>query len=270
MTGAGNGIGLAITEGLLKSAKVAHIVAVDLQTRQLETLEKDSAGRLHILQGDVTQNKTNERAVQLAVEKGGQVNSIILNAAVVRPIGPLAKLALDDWKKTFDVNFFSSIDLVSISCAATCTTAMPMKRLLSNANLQIQQALPELRKVNGSILMTTTRVCWSPTESWTCYASTKAVVNYFCSCLPLEEPQVRSIAVSPGAVATENMAGITKDRKRICRTRSALDANNALSWIFKEYQPVSARPGVEWEATVTRSACCSVRQIGGGRSLGRV
>ncbi|KIV90519.1 hypothetical protein PV10_07816 [Exophiala mesophila] len=186
LTGAGNGIGLAITKGLLKSAKVAHIVAVDLQTRQLEILEKDSAGRLHILQGDVTQNKTNEHAVQLAVEKGGQINSIILNAAVVRPIGPLATLALDDWKKTFDVNFFSSIDL-------------------------IQQALPELRKVNGNILMTTTRVCWSPTESWTCYASTKAVVNYFCSCLPLEEPQVRSIAISPGAVATENMAGITKD-----------------------------------------------------------
>lgn len=50
--------------------------------------------------------------MEAAIKYGGHINSLILNAAIVKPIGPFPTLAIDDWKKTFDVNFFALLDMV--------------------------------------------------------------------------------------------------------------------------------------------------------------
>lgn len=78
---------------------------------------------------------------------------------------------------------------------------------------QIQHAWPHLLESEGNVIMTSTRVCLKPTESWTCYASTKSVLNYLCSCLPLEEPRIRALALSPGAVDTGAMVKARDDRE---------------------------------------------------------
>ncbi|EXJ53327.1 uncharacterized protein A1O5_13449 [Cladophialophora psammophila CBS 110553] len=186
VTGAGNGIGLAMVKQLLASQKVSHVVAVDLNVEKLEKLRHDHAQKLFLVSGDVSQSSTSAQAVQTALDKAGRINTLILNAAIVKPIGPFPQLALADWKKAFDVNFFALIDM-------------------------IQHAWPYLLKSEGNILLTSTRVCLKPTESWTCYACTKSVLNYLCSCLPLEEPRIKALAISPGAVDTDSMAGARND-----------------------------------------------------------
>lgn len=62
-------------------------------------------------------------------------------------------------------------------------------------------------------MMTSSRVSLAPTESWTCYASTKSAMNYVCSCLPLEEPRIKYVAITPGAVDTESMTNARNDSK---------------------------------------------------------
>lgn len=113
ITGAGNGIGLSTTQQLLASGHVAHVVAVDTDDKLLKEFQEQHAERLHIVVGDVSHSTTNERAVQTALQHGGRIDSLVLNAATVDPIGTLPGGALADWKKLFDVNFFATLEMVS-------------------------------------------------------------------------------------------------------------------------------------------------------------
>ncbi|KIW87268.1 uncharacterized protein Z519_12171 [Cladophialophora bantiana CBS 173.52] len=215
VTGAGNGIGLAMVKQLVASQKVSHVVAVDLNVENLEKLRQDHAQKLFLVSGDVSQSSTSALAVQTALDKAGRINTLILNAAIVKPIGPFPQLALADWKKAFDVNFFALIDM-------------------------IQHAWPYLLKTEGNVLLTSTRVCLKPTESWTCYACTKSVLNYLCSCLPLEEPRIKVLAISPGAVDTNSMAGARNDANLSPAMQKFLDEIHAGGKLLRPEQPASA------------------------------
>lgn len=50
--------------------------------------------------------------------------------------------------------------------------------------------------------MTSSGIAYAPTQAWTCYATTKSAVNYLCSCLALEDPRIRAVSITPGAVDT--------------------------------------------------------------------
>ena len=67
---------------------------------------------------------------------------------------------------------------------------------------QIKAAWPYLLETEGDILMTSSGVSLAPAESWTPYACTKSSLNYLVSCLPLEEPRIKAISITPGAVDT--------------------------------------------------------------------
>lgn len=112
ITGAGNGIGLSIVKGLLDDARTSLIVAVDLIATNLEPLCTKSGGRLEIIIGDVSDRSTSERAVERVISLRGQLDTIILNAGILRPAGPLVQTKVDDWKRLFDVNFFSLVHTV--------------------------------------------------------------------------------------------------------------------------------------------------------------
>ena len=113
MTGAGGGIGLSIVKLLLKDPRVALVVAVDLQTLDLENLRVEHNSRLHVVKGDVSQLQTNQDAVTAAAQRTGRLDAIILNAGVLGPISSIADGNVDAWKKLFDVNFFGPLHGVS-------------------------------------------------------------------------------------------------------------------------------------------------------------
>jgi NADP-dependent 3-hydroxy acid dehydrogenase YdfG len=100
---------------------MSHVVGVDLNTTKLEQLHSSFPHELSYLAGDVSQSSTSAAAVQMALQKGGRVDSLILNAANIHPMGPFAKLELKAWKKAFDVNFFALIDMVCSQHAHTLT-----------------------------------------------------------------------------------------------------------------------------------------------------
>lgn len=106
------GIGLAITKGLLADPTLSLIVGVDIKTAELEKL-LPSENRLAIVQGDVSERATNQTAVETAIQRGGKLDCIILNAAILRPVGPAAVTKVEDWKTLFDVNFFGPLHAVS-------------------------------------------------------------------------------------------------------------------------------------------------------------
>ncbi|RKL26379.1 hypothetical protein BFJ72_g13775 [Fusarium proliferatum] len=215
VTGAGNGIGLAIVKKLLQSPTVSRVVAVDLKTDKLESIQGDYAQKLHVLAGDVCQENTNIQAVEMAIRHGGRLTTLILNAATYRPLGAFPTLSLESWKHTFGINFFANIHM-------------------------LQVAWQHLQESSGSVIVTSSRVSQKPCESWTCYASSKAVLNYLCGCIPLEDSRISAIAITPGAVDTEMQTGLREEGTVSPELQKFLNALKAEGRLLKPEEPAAA------------------------------
>jgi NADP-dependent 3-hydroxy acid dehydrogenase YdfG len=112
-TGAGAGIGLEIVKGLLANPNSSFVIGVDIQTSELDKLLPEHHNRLAVIQGDVSDRSTNQRAIEIAIDRAGKLDCIILNAGILRPVGLAAVTEVTDWKKLFDVNFFGVVHAVS-------------------------------------------------------------------------------------------------------------------------------------------------------------
>lgn len=99
---------------LLESQDVQLIVGIDLIIENLKPFQKDHPDRLELITGDVSERLTSERAVNLAIQKAGKIDTLILNAGIARPIGPINGTDIQDWKHNFDVNFFGMLHTVRI------------------------------------------------------------------------------------------------------------------------------------------------------------
>ncbi|KAH8816702.1 hypothetical protein F5884DRAFT_818653 [Xylogone sp. PMI_703] len=176
ITGAGNGIGLAIVNTLLSSHQ-ARIMAVDIDGTHLWPLISKYPGYLEVLVGDVSSREVNECAVERAISTFGHLDVIILNAGILKPVGTIAETKVSDWKRLFDVNFFALLHAIQI-------------------------ALPHLRSRNGNIIMTSSGVSVNPYPAWVAYASSKRAMNGLCAGLKLEEPDISCICITPGIANT--------------------------------------------------------------------
>jgi len=176
-TGSGSGIGLAGTTLLLSTEPTARVVAVDINGENLKPLRMQYPDKLEVIVGDISQRTTSEQAVEAAISKFGHLDAIVLNAAVLSPVGPIATAKVDEWKKLFDINFFSLLH-------------------------SIQVALPHLRKTKGSVIMTSSGVSLRPHPAWIAYASSKRAMNCLCAGLTLEEPDISCLCMTPGIADT--------------------------------------------------------------------
>lgn len=98
-------------------------------------------------------------SVSHGLEKYKRIDGVILNAGVLEPLGKIASedISLDQWKKHFDVNFFSLV------------TA-------------IRATIPELRKspLGGRLVFVSSGAAVGNTPSWGPYNAGKAAMNSLC------------------------------------------------------------------------------------------
>lgn len=83
-----------------------------------------------------------------------------------------------EWRSGFDINFFSAISFVA-------------------------PAIPHLRKTNGKIVLVSSGAAVGAYATWGIYGATKAALNHLSMTLAVEEPDITTIAIRPGTVATE-------------------------------------------------------------------
>lgn len=55
-----------------------------------------------------------EKAVALANEKWGRLDSLIINHGTLDPVKKVAESSAEEWRKGFDINVFSAVGLVRI------------------------------------------------------------------------------------------------------------------------------------------------------------
>ncbi|EER31931.1 conserved hypothetical protein [Candida tropicalis MYA-3404] len=183
VTGASRGIGKAIAEILLKTPTSKVIVIARTQA-PLKALEKQfGSDRVGIVTGDITDPQTSKKAVELAISKFGQLNSIIANAGVLEPVGSIDSITVEEWKRLFDINLFSIVEL-------------------------IKQSLTHLKKTNGRVLAVSSGASTKPYSGWYAYGSSKAALNHLIMSLAAEEKDIQAISIAPGVVNTEMQVDI--------------------------------------------------------------
>ncbi|CAK7895903.1 benzil reductase ((S)-benzoin forming) Irc24p [[Candida] anglica] len=185
LTGASKGIGAAIAEYILSANTTTKLVAVARSSTQLDALiEKYGSDRVIAIVGDVSDESTSQRAVLGAVEKWGRVDSIIANAGVLDPVGPVSKSDVTSWKKLFDINLFAVVDLIA-------------------------KSLPELRKSHGRIIAVSSGASTKSYDGWSAYGASKAALNHLIQSVAEEEKGVVSaISIAPGVVDTDMQVDI--------------------------------------------------------------
>ena len=182
VTGAGRGIGAAIAEAL--AAEGAHVVLTARTGADLEEIEERihaAGGSATIAPMDLTEPDTIARLAQAAAERWPALDMLILNAAMLGTLTPVAQI---DGKE--------------------------FNRLLT-LNLLAQQALiaafdPLLRKsAAGRVVALTSSVGARPRAYWGAYGASKAALETLVTAYGEEVKNLaplRVAIVNPGATAT--------------------------------------------------------------------
>lgn len=181
VTGGADGIGRGLVECLV--AEGAFVTVMDINAEKLDSLQSEISSDIQVYQGDVATYQANCDAVKLTVERFGRLDCFIGNAALFDYFTPLHKLdgeSLDDtFEKIFRVNVQGYIN-------------------------GVKAAAPELRKTQGSVVLTVSNSGFYPGGGGVLYVASKhSVVGVIKQLAHELAPDIRVNGVSPGATDTE-------------------------------------------------------------------
>jgi NAD(P)-dependent dehydrogenase (short-subunit alcohol dehydrogenase family) len=171
------GIGLAVATFLAK--RNHKLVLVSRTEGPLNGLkDRATPGSIAVVPADLTNLGAGAAIVEAAIQKYGRLDGLIVNHGTLGPVNRLSESTAQDWREAFNVNFFSAVDLV-------------------------KAALPELRKSQGKIVVTSSGAATNAYTAWGAYGASKAAINHLVATLEVEEPDITAVAVRPGTVDTE-------------------------------------------------------------------
>ena len=181
ITGAGNGVGRALTLGLL--AKGAQVAAVDLSgafLKETVRLAKASESDLKTYVVDIT-NLDSVNALPKLVEKDfGHIDGLINNAGIIQPFIKVMDLKQEDIERVMNVNFYGTLHM--------CRAFLPIlvKRPIAS--------LVNISSMGG----------FTPVPGQAIYGASKAAVKLLTEALyaELKETSVQVTIVFPGALGT--------------------------------------------------------------------
>ena len=101
--------------------KKSHNVVLIARTEQpLQELRTKYPDQVLVLAGDLADRSLAEEAVDGAVNKFKALDGLIINHGMMEPVTKIENSDIADWKKLFDVNFFSAVAFVSTGMPKIC------------------------------------------------------------------------------------------------------------------------------------------------------
>jgi NAD(P)-dependent dehydrogenase (short-subunit alcohol dehydrogenase family) len=176
VTGAANGIGRAISKRLL--AEGWRVGAVDLVRRDL-TRAFGRQRHVAVIEGDIGDEATAQRAVDATVAQFGRLDGVVSNAGImIRK--PIRQLTIAEWRRVLDVN-------------------------LTAAFLLAKAGEKALREAKGAIVTIASTRAFMSEPNTEAYSATKGGLVALTHALAVSlGPNVRVNCVSPGWIATKD------------------------------------------------------------------
>lgn len=179
ITGAVDGMGLAATRRFL--AEGANVVMVDIQQDKGERLEREFDGSVRFVHGDVRDESTFERSIEIAIHDFGRLDIMYHNAGAAPGPEMIHELSVEHWD---DVQAF----------------------LLRSSMLAVKWAVPPMREVGGGSVILTSSVAARSLKARTSisYGVAKGGVLHLTRMAALQYAPdlIRVNALVPGGVAT--------------------------------------------------------------------
>ncbi|MET7877531.1 SDR family NAD(P)-dependent oxidoreductase [Micromonospora profundi] len=187
VTGAGQGVGAAIAEGLAEAG-----ASVILQSRRMDALEavRDkivaNGGTADIVAGDVTDEAVAEAVVTLARRRWDRLDILVNNAGISPALHRSEQLSVADWQQVIDTNL--SGVFVCARAAGAIMIEQGAGSIVNMSSVHGQVGLPRLAA----------------------YSASKGGVEQLTRTLALEwaAAGVRVNAVAPGYLETPMTAGL--------------------------------------------------------------
>ncbi|KAI1844994.1 hypothetical protein JX265_008421 [Neoarthrinium moseri] len=176
VTGASRGLGLAVAQLLLRASHKVFVVA--RSEAGLQKLKSEHPSSVEYASADLGDLKTAPSIIQAATKAFGKIDGIVINHGVLTPLTKIADADVEDWRRAYDINVLSAVALV-------------------------KEAIPELRKTKGRIVFVSSGAATGAYTAWSAYGTAKAAVNHLCAHVGVEEPDITSVAISPGKIDTE-------------------------------------------------------------------
>lgn len=208
VTGGSTGIGRAIANHLLDTGWRAGIV--DLQNSGLEETYRKASRDVVLIEGDVTEEGTAERAIAAVVDTFGRLDALVSNAGImIRK--PIEQLTLAEWHRVIDTNLTASF-------------------LFARAG---ERALRDSKGAIVTIASTRAFMSEKNTES---YSASKGGLVALTHALAVSlAPDVRVNCVSPGWIATKNYGNLReKDHEQhpAGRVGTPYDIAEIVAWLL--------------------------------------
>lgn len=96
--------------------KQSHKLVVVSRTTSALTQLRDQYGadKVEIVAGDLSDFNISRRAVEVANDRFGRIDGLLINHGALDPVKKVADSTAEEWRKAFDTNVFSAIALVRI------------------------------------------------------------------------------------------------------------------------------------------------------------
>lgn len=175
ITGAGTGIGRALTHELAKTYK-QQVLAIGRRLEPLQETQIYYPERIKILSADVSREADRKKIVE-TIPEGMSVRFLVHNAAVLSPVHSISNIKLNDWRSHFAINVEGPLFLT-------------------------QQLLPKLH--GGRIMHISSGAAHHSYAGWAAYCASKAALYQIYEVLK-QEMKDKNIAVGsvrPGVVNT--------------------------------------------------------------------
>ena len=181
ITGGDSGIGRAVAVHFAREGANVAIVYLneDKDAKKTQSLVEAEGQQCELLAGDIQREDFCKKVVRQTVEKFGQLDILVNNAAQQFPKDSVGEISSEQLKKTFNINIFAQFYLA-------------------------QAALEHLPETTGVIINTTSVTAYRGSEHLIDYASTKGAIVAFTRSLAknLATKGIRVNAVAPGPIWT--------------------------------------------------------------------
>ena len=187
VTGSSKGLGAAVARWLAKArAAVTLIARSEDRLKAVAGEIRSLGGKSLIFPADISDSAACRRAVELTLDKFGQIDALVNNAGIIQPISPIARTNPDTWRYNIEVNLMGPFYM-------------------------IQAAISSLRSRNGRIVNVSSGAANRVLENVSAYCAAKAALNHFTRVLAEEEPELTAVTVRPGVVDTDMQGTIRNE-----------------------------------------------------------